>query len=158
MARRASRAVTEVPPSRYKVVERDRRLVVIDTLTGKPASAPGPVAPAVRQDHPAQSPVERPVTEAEPRRIDDRSGAAILTTSPLYDLKAPRQIVMGDRFNEKIGKAIGGWLVGLFFAFAIAFLFFPWLIVLPFILALQPKLRAAIRQWITARLDEVQAG
>ena len=158
MARGPSGAVTEVPPSRYKVVERDRRLVVIDTLTGKAASAPGPVPPSARRGHPAPPPVDRPVAEAEPRRIDDRSGAQILTTSPLYDLKAPRQIVMGDRFNEKIGKAIGGWLVGLFFAVSIAFLFYPWLIVVPFVLILQPKLRAAIRQWITARLDEVERG
>lgn len=157
MARRAGVAVTDVPPSRYKVVERDRRLVVIDTLTGKPASAPGPVSPAERHAS-ATPPPERPVTETEPRRIDDRSGAQILTTSPLYDLKAPRQIVMGDRFNEKIGKAIGGWLIALFFAFTIAFLFFPWLIVVPFVLALQPKIRAATRQWITARLDEVERG
>lgn len=155
MARGTCRAVTDVPPSRYKVVERDRRLVVIDTLTGKPASAPCPVPPATRYEHSVPPSAERPVAEAEPRRIDDRSGAQILTTSRLYDLKAPRRIVMGDRFNEKFGKAIGGWLVGLFFAVAIAFLFFPWLIVLPFILALQPRLRAAIRQWITARLDEV---
>ena len=158
MARRTRRAVTDVPPSRYKVVERDRRLVVIDTLTGKPASAPGPVPPATQHEHPLPPPTERPVSEDEPRRIDDRSGAQILTTSPLYDNKAPRQIVMGDRFNEKIGKAIGGWLVGLFFAFSIAFLFYPWLIVLPFVLALQPKLRAGIRTWITARLDEVERG
>ena len=153
MARRTSRTVTEVPPSRYKVVERDRRLVVIDTLTGQPASAPGPIAPPD-----LQPPPDRPITETEPRRIDDRSGAQVLTTSPLYDLKAPRRIVMGDRFNDRIGKAIGGWLIGLFFAFSIAFLFFPWLIVVPFVLALQPKLRAAIRQWITARLDDVERG
>ncbi len=153
MARRTGHAVTEIPPSRYKVVERDRRLVVIDTLTGKPASAPGPIAQPDRQPTP-----DRPITETEPRRIDDRSGAQVLTTSPLYDLKAPRRIVMGDRFNDKIGKAIGGWVIGLFFAFSIAFLFFPWLIVVPFVLALQPKLRAAIRQWITARLDDVERG
>jgi hypothetical protein len=154
MARRAGRAVTDAPPSRYKVVERDRRLVVIDTRTGKPASAPGPVAVAPQPERPAPS--ERPVAEDQPRRIDDRSGAQILTTSPLYDLKAPRRIVMDDRFNDKIGRAIGGWLVALFFAFTIAFLFFPWLIVLPFVVILQPKLRAAARRWVTARLDEVE--
>lgn len=152
MARRTRGAVTEIPPSRYKVVERDRRLVVIDTLTGKPASAPGPVTPPDRAPPP-----NRPIAEDEPRRIDDRSGAQILTTSPLYDLKAPRRIAMGDRFNEKIGAAIGGWLIGLFVAFAIAFLFFPWLLIVPVALLLQPKVRAAIRIWITARLDDVQA-
>jgi hypothetical protein len=157
VARGTRGAVTEVPPSRYKVVERDRRLVVIDTLTGKPASAPGPVSPA-EQHASATPPPDRPVTETGPRRIDDRSGAQILTTSPLYDLKAPRQIVMGDRFNDKIGAAIGGWLAGLFFAFTIAFLFFPWLLLLPVALLLQPKIRAALRQWITARLDEVERG
>ena len=158
MARGTRGAVTDVPPSRYKVVERDRRLVVIDTLTGKPASSPGPVPPAPRQDRAVPPPTERPVTEDEPRRIDDRSGAQILTTTPFYDLKAPRQIVMGDRFNEKFGKAIGGWLVGLFFAFAITFLFFPWLLVLPIVLVFQPKVRAGIRQWINARQDEVERG
>lgn len=152
MARRTRGAVTEIPPSRYKVVERDRRLVVIDTLTGKPASGPGPVAPSD-----CAPPPDRPIAEGEPRRIDDRSGAQILTTSPLYDLKAPRRIVMGDRFNEKIGAAIGGWLIGLFVAFVIAFLFFPWLLLVPVALLLQPKVRAAIRIWITARLDDVQA-
>lgn len=152
MARRTRGAVTEIPPSRYKVVERDRRLVVIDTLTGRPASAPGPVPPPDRA-----RPSDRPITEDEPRRIDDRSGAQILTTSPLYDLKAPRRVVMGDRFNEKIGAAIGGWLIGLFLAFVIAFLFFPWLLLVPVALLLQPKVRAAIRIWITARLDDIQA-
>lgn len=158
MARGAILKMTEVPPSRYKVVERGRRLVVIDTRTGAPASPEhgSMKSPARRSDPPPVS--QRPVQETAPRRVDDRSGAAILTTSPLYDLKAPRQIVMDDRFNNRIGKAIGGWLIGLFFAFSIAFLFFPWLIVLPFVLVLQPKLRAAIRQWITARLDEVERG
>lgn len=154
MARTAGSPVTDVPPSRYKVVERDRRLVVIDTVTGKPASAPGPVSAKPRPERPAAS--ERPVSEPEPRKIDDRSGAQILTTSPVYDLKAPRRIVMDDRFNQKIGKAIGGWLITLFVAFTIAFLFFPWLIVLPFLVILQPGLRAAARKWVTARLDEVE--
>lgn len=158
MARGTVHAVTTIPPSRYKVVERDRRLVVIDTHSGRPISAPGPVAPTTRHNPTAPRPAERPVAEDVPRGIDDRSGAQILTTTRLYDLKAPRQIVMGDRFNEKFGAAIGGWLVGLFFAFAITFLFFPWLLVLPAFLLLQPKVRAGIRQWITARLDEVQAG
>ena len=159
MARGAALPMTAIPPSRYKVVERGRRLVVIETLTGKPASPEhGQVGSTL--PHTPNAPrrtTERPVADAAPRRVDDRSGAAILTTSPFYDLKAPRQIVMDDRFNDRIGKAIGGWLIGLFFAISIAFLFFPWLIVLPFILAFQPKVRAAIRQWITARLDEVQA-
>ncbi len=64
---------------------------------------------------------------------------------------------MDDRFNDRIGKAIGGWMIALFSGFGFAFIFFPWLMIVPVIALLQPKVRAAIRQWITARLDEVQA-
>lgn len=149
--------MTDVPPSRYQVVERGRRLVVIDRQTGRPAARePGSQDRAVAQ-RPAERIGERPI-EASPSKVDDRSGAAILTTSPIYDLKAPRRIVMDDRFNERFGKLLGGWLIGGFIALAVAFVIFPWLIVLPLVLLFQPKSRAAIRQWITARLDEVQAG
>ncbi|MFL9839990.1 hypothetical protein ABS767_03350 [Sphingomonas sp. ST-64] len=152
--------MTAMPPSRYKVVERGRRLVVIDTLTGRPASPEhGSVeAPAPRsRGKPPSTTGTRPVEELAARRIDDRSGAAIVTTSPLYDLKAPRSIVLDDRFNDRIGKAIGGWMIGLFSGLGFAIIFFPWLMVVPVIALLQPKVRAAIRQWITSRLDEVQA-
>jgi hypothetical protein len=161
MARGTCVAMTDVPPSRYKVVERDRRLVVVDTLTGKPTSAPGPVAPVRRDDRapaPASELAERPVAEAKPRGIDDRSGARILTTSPLYDLKAPRRIVMDDRFSEKVGNAVGSGVIGAFVVFTIAFMFFPWLIAVPFVLAFHPGLRAAVRRWTTARIDAIQAG
>jgi hypothetical protein len=146
--------MTDAPPSRYQVVERGRRLVVIDRHTGRPATR----EPAAITDRAvADQPARRPIEAARPSAVDDRSGAAILTTSPLYDLKAPRRIVMDDRFNERVGKRIGGWLIGGFVALAVAFVIFPWLIVLPIVLLFQPKARAAIRIWITARLDEVQA-
>jgi hypothetical protein len=144
------------PPSRYQVVERGRRLVVIDRQTGRPAAREPALHDRAVAGRPAERPGARPI-EASPGKVDDRSGAAILTTSPFYDLKAPRRIVMDDRFNERFGKLLGGWLIGGFVALAVAFVIFPWLIVLPVVLLFQPKARAAIRLWITARLDEVQA-
>lgn len=153
------RRVTAIPPSRYKVVERGRRLVVIDTLTGQPA-AREPVSAPEPAPTPMDRPVDgadRPVTETAPRRIDDRSGAAVFTTSRLYDLKGPREIVIDDRYNDLIGRAVGGVAVATIGLVLIATMTSPWVALLPFVALTQPKVRAAIRQWITARLDAVQA-
>ena len=64
--------VMELPPSRYRVIERGRRLEVIDTLAGRrPAYAaearPQPWAPAEVADRPVGDEVEpEPVTERVP--------------------------------------------------------------------------------------------
>ena len=101
--------VTDAPPSRYKVVERGRRLIVIDTRTGQPATREAKPTPSSR----APMPVSAPIQTTQPRTIDDRSGAAILRTTRLYDLKAPREIVMNQGFSDRLGRAIGGWLIAL---------------------------------------------
>lgn len=141
--------MTDAPPGRYKVVERGRRLVVIDTRTGQPATrAPAPVAPT------APRPPATPVEKTASRTIDDSSGAAILRTTRLYDLKGPREIVMTPEFSDRLGRAIGGWLIAFFIFATVATLFFHWLWLLPVLLLFQPKARAAFRNWMTARLDE----
>lgn len=145
--------MTAIPPSRYKVVERGRRLVVIDTHTGRPAArqhhaAPPPVP------QPLDRAVPRPVESAEPSRVDDRSGSQVITTAAFYDLKAPRRIVLTEEVSTRLSRAIGGWVIGLFFFVMFATILFPWLLVAPVIILLQPKTRLVIRQWITARLDD----
>lgn len=75
---------TAPPPSRYKVVERGRRLVVIDTTTGREASA-SPRQPI--------DPGERPSLLARPEQANF-DGRATLATHPLYDLKAPRVVIL----------------------------------------------------------------
>ncbi|WP_447727923.1 hypothetical protein [Sphingomonas koreensis] len=141
--------MTDAPPSRYKVVERERRLVVIDTRTGQPATrAPAPAASAM--PHPSTVPVEH----TAPRSVDDRSGATILRTSRLYDHKGPREIVMTQAFSDRLSRAIGGWLFAFFVFAVVATLVFPWLWLLPLAPLFQPKARAALRNWTTARLDE----
>ncbi|MEG3181540.1 hypothetical protein [Sphingomonas sp. LT1P40] len=140
--------MTAIPPSRYKVVERGRRLVVIDTHTGQPATR-GHVPTAPRPE-----PSDRPIESVAPSRVDDRSGSNILTTARFYDLKGPREIVMTEEFSNRLGRAIGGWLIALFVFGTFATIFFPWLWIVPVFILLQPKARAATRQWITARLDQ----
>lgn len=147
--------MTEIPPSRYKVVERGRRLVVIDTRTGRPANddLPPPPASRPRADN-TPTAANRPIQSTAPAPVDDASGAAIFTTSRFYDLKGPRRLVMNEAFSERFGKAMGGWMIALFVFAGVATLFFPWLWLFPVVILFQPKVRAAIRQWITARLDE----
>ncbi len=140
--------MTEVPPSRYKVVERGRRLVVIDTHTGKPATHEH--APPVSRPEPA----DRPIESTGPRRVDDRSGNSILTTSRLYDLKGPREIVMTEDFSNGLSRAVRGGLIAMFVFGTFATIVFPWLWIVPIFILLQPKARAVTRQWITARLDQ----
>lgn len=150
MAGTADSEMTGAPPGRYKVVERGRRLEVIDTRTGRPATrAPAPAARSATPSTPA-APVER----SAPRSIDDRSGATILRTTRLYDLKGPREIVMTEAFSDRFGRAIGGWFIVFFLFAVVATLFFTWLWLIPIAILFLPRGRAAFRTWMTARLDE----
>ena len=64
--------MTDAPPSRYKVVERGRRLVVVDTRTGQPATRDVHPATAKPPAGPAANAV---IEQLTPRTIDDRSGS-----------------------------------------------------------------------------------
>lgn len=141
--------MTDAPPSRYKVVERGRRLVVIDTRTGQPAVR----EPVVRAPAPGRAPATLPIETAAPSTVDDRSGNAVLVTSRLYDLKGPRRIVITEAASNRMSRGIAGVVIGLI-VFAILAVFFPLLLLLPFALVFQPKVRAGFRQWVTARLDQ----
>ncbi|WP_343519621.1 hypothetical protein [Sphingomonas sp.] len=143
--------MTDAPPSRYKVVERGRRLVVIDTRTGQPAVR----EPVVHRPAPGSAPAARPIEATAQSNVDDRSGNAVLVTSRLYDLKGPRRIVIGEAASSRMSRGIGGVAIGLV-AFAILAVFFPLILFLPFVLAFQPKVRAGFRRWTTARLDEAE--
>lgn len=148
MAGQTDREMTDAPPGRYKVVERGRRLVVIDTRTGQPATRePASAAP------PAPRPSAAPIERAAPRSVDDRSGAAILRTTRLYDLKGPREIMMTQAFSDRLARAMGGWLIACFIFAMVAMLLLPWLWLIPIAILLLPRGRAAFRNWMTARLD-----
>jgi hypothetical protein len=139
------------PPTRYRIVERGRRLEVIDTWTGAPASraAGGPrllrPADALAPAEPAQ----------EGAGIADGSS---FTTRPWYDDKAPRRIRTDFAIRKQIEQL--GLTLAVAIALGVAFLFLFW----PFSALLlgaaafaargmRPRLRAAATRFVD-RLDQ----
>lgn len=134
---------TEAPPSRYRVIERDRRLVVIDT------EGAGPVGTV---PHPTAS-AERWLLAPEAAGFD---GRATLTTHPLYDDRGPRTLTL-DPGGAQLVSIARTALIGAAVAFAALAVFFPWLLVLPFAL-LNPRTRAPVRARVTQWLDLYDTG
>jgi hypothetical protein len=148
----------DVPPSRYKVVEQGRRLVVIDTWNGdRPVTRQ-----AARPDTSARTaPPAAPRTDREPpnRRPGPASGIdapdTVITTQPWFDRKGPRRVKLD-------GSAHGMLLVVLavgVMAVALIYLMWGWpaLIVIGFLLAQKP-IRGGLRAGATAWLDSQQQG
>ncbi|OYY90388.1 MAG: hypothetical protein B7Y45_07110 [Sphingomonas sp. 28-66-16] len=129
------------PPSRYRVIERDRRLVVIDDWAeggaDKRLSAPS-----------AMDAASRPVGKAKRIAFDGRSR---FTTHRLFDAKAPRTIVLdpGSAATIERLKLVAGVVVAILVFLAVTA---PYLL-LPLVLLLQRRPRARIRSAITGWLD-----
>ncbi|HVI98109.1 MAG TPA: hypothetical protein VM657_03500 [Sphingomonas sp.] len=139
----SARAVRiEAPPQRYRVVERDRRLHVIDTWAQGGTPAPTRLPPA------------------EPRAAGlDRinfGGAATLTTRSWYDLKGPRTLTLDPGAAALVSRAR---LVGIALAavFMLAVIWMPTLLVL-LALLFQPKNWKNARARATAWLDRFEPG
>lgn len=125
------------PPTRYRVVERDRRLIVIDTQTGAPAN--GEAAPP---------PAKRALPSLPDRTSFD--GRATLVTHPLYDDKGPRELVLDPTASTILNRA-GLIALVLAMVLVVAVISFPPLLILTvFLLNPQPRrrLRAAITRWL----------
>lgn len=130
---------TEPPPGRYRVVEKGRRLVVIDTTTGQAATRDA--TPAAQQGR------------LERASFDGRS---TLTTHPFYDLKGPRTLDLdpgGTVLMKQVRVGIGIASVVI----VVAVVFAPWLAVLPVFLLLQPVTRNGLRRRVTDWLDRYDA-
>ena len=151
--------MTDAPPSRYRVVERGRRLVVIDNHSGRPVNHEHPVVaaePNADRSKPAL-PTMQPKPGGVPGLTMDERGKQVITTSRLIDDKGPRRItVTGDAerlFGNLTSMALGGVVVFV----VLAILFWP-VVFAPFALAYQP-VRAAARRALTGWFDRmVQAG
>jgi hypothetical protein len=139
-----------VPASRYRVIEEDRRLFVIDTWaeSGRPVqTAPSPLpkssggAPAglLRQSLPKQT------------RFD---GSAEVTTHPFYDDRAPRTIKLDAARMQMLARVKLG-VFAASFAFALVVISNPWFLVAPLVL-LNPGLRKGVRSILTAWLDRAE--
>ena len=147
----------DLPPSRYKVVEQGRRLVVIDTWNGNaPVTGHQPVPgeaarPAtVEQARAALRPARR-----QPATAGADAPETVITTQPWFDSKGPRRVMLD-------GSSLGMLLVLLLvagMAAALILLMWGWpaLLVLGFILA-QKQARAGLRAGATAWLDTQQSG
>jgi hypothetical protein len=129
------------------VVERDRRLIVIDTKTGAPASG-GPAPPPAKRFLPS---------------LPDRTsfdGRATLVTHGFYDDKAPRELVLDPTASTILNRA---GLVGIVLAMVlvVAVITFPPLLILTvFLINPQPRrrLRAAITRWLDRYDASASAG
>lgn len=124
------------PATRYRVVERGRRLVVIDTQTGAPVSQHGDPARA------------NPPVQRSPAGVDDGS---VFTTQRWYDDKAPRTVRLNYASRQQIKNIRFSIAIAVAVCVILGFLFWPVLIVLA-VLLVQPKLhkqaRAAVTGWI----------
>jgi hypothetical protein len=131
----------DMPPSRYKVVEKGRRLVVIDRLTGEQVERQRP-QPAPGQS--SRSPVSQP-----PRSGGERE----FTTESWYDDKAPRTLAPSD---EKLGAMViaGFVVVGIVLFLLITFGFFV-AAVIGFAF-MNKAVRTGLRQGMTAWLDGIE--
>lgn len=88
---------TQPPMPRYRVIERGRRLEVIDTRTGEAVKA------AVMRE-PGRAAASRWPTLPEAEGFD---GRALLSTHRWYDDKAPRRVLLDPGTMQWIGMAKG---------------------------------------------------
>ena len=128
------------PPTRYRVVEKGRRLVVIDTLTGAP----------VREHRDPASPASpaRPVRQS-PAGVDDGS---VFTTRPWYDAKGPRTVRLNYASRKQLENSRFVIAIVVAVCVALSFLLWPFFPLLLVVLLVQPKLRqqarAAVTRWV----------
>jgi hypothetical protein len=145
---------TQPPPSRYKVVERGRRLEVIDTRTGVPVRSFGGTAPPVVEKPSRRrwnfSPHTPPLGVGR-----GRGGAGIdadtFVTKPFYDEKAPRTIRINYVTRKRLDGVRFGGAIAIALLVAFAFLFWPLALgVVGFLLSdkVRQRLRAASTRFV----------
>lgn len=126
------------PPSRWRVIEKGRRLIVIDTRAG---DVPVPASPRADQ-HPMEGPALSTL------HADRRT----LVTRRWWDAKGPRTIQLDYGGARSLDQARGALAVGAAILLLLAFFFPLFLVVLPIAL-LQPRTRDRIRGGIAGWLD-----
>lgn len=153
------------PPPRYRIVERDRRLVVIDTWdksgTGDIASPP----PAVR--HGAGRSLAAGAQPAGPiadllltiacRGARDDQGRRILTTNASFDTAGPRKITLTASAERRLGTLLLRTAGALAIA-AVVLWIFPTLLFLAIVAggALAAATKSTARPAMTRWLDRLE--
>ncbi|WP_230482836.1 hypothetical protein [Sphingomonas sp. Leaf21] len=131
--------MTDMPPTRFRVVERGRRLEVIDTQADKTPPARRPVS-ADRSKPGLQLP--------EKLRFD---GGGRWTTDSWYDARGPRTLTLDAGAMQRLRYA-GAGLVALVVIWVLAGSFLPILWGAPMLL-LNPKVRETMRDRLTGFID-----
>jgi len=146
----------DVPPSRYKVVEEGRRLVVRDTWNGNAPVTGHMPQPKLPSDSGRPATVEQ--ARAALHKDRPRPAAApdptvfILTTHPWFDDRAPRQIRVEGKGQGALLVAI--MVIGMLTVLAFVTIGWIMLLVAGFFL-IQAKVRNAVRAGLTLLLDEL---
>ncbi|WP_137862882.1 MULTISPECIES: hypothetical protein [unclassified Sphingomonas] len=147
----------DMPPTRYRVVEQGRRLVVIDTLAGGPVR-PVPGAPEMPGERRRRMEAPRPrdrvaprLRKPEPRGPHANGDGLGFTTARWFDDEGPRTIRIDQEGQGQI--AIVAAILLVVAIVCIAIIGWPVMFVLGF-LALNPKTRGGLRTaattWLTA--------
>jgi hypothetical protein len=127
------------PPTRYRVVEKGRRLVVIDTLTGAP----------VREHGDGRTPPPAQPVRQSPAGVDDGS---VFVTRRWFDKKAPRTVRLNYASRQQVKNFRFVIAVAAAILVSLSFLLWPFFPILLVVLLVQPKLReparAAVTRWI----------
>jgi hypothetical protein len=147
------------PPSRYKVVERGRRLEVIDTRTGKPASSvPLPLAGGAigrGRDGDLTGPPTPPASGRGAQGASAGIDTNVFVTRRWFDDKAPRSIRLNYANRAQLLNLRWVAAIAIALLVVVSFWFWPLAIMLVFALAFGPKLRAQLRAASTRWLDRL---
>jgi hypothetical protein len=145
--------MTNPPPPRYKVVERGRRLEVIDTRTGRPASSHGArPATSKRQDDllGIRSEAKGKPPLRSPAGLDDGN---VFTTKHWYDDKAPRTIRLNYVTRRRLDTLRFGFAIVAAIGVALSVWWWPVFPILLMGLAAAPKSRRNLRAAATRFVD-----
>ena len=113
--------MSEPPPSRYRIVEKDRRLTVIDTWA-KDATMSVPAAPGVQRRDNRQAAgasgsngdgkaVLHRLALAACLGARDAEGRPVFTTYPWFDARAPRSFALGHSGERRLGSTMLGLIL-----------------------------------------------
>ena len=91
--------MSKPPPPRYRIVERDGRLITIDTwMTGEPSADP-----LRRRDIVAAGGGIGEAAVALLLRVRDEQDRRLLTTASAWDRKGPRVIALSAKGEQRLG-------------------------------------------------------
>ncbi|MEP9358990.1 hypothetical protein [Sphingomonas sp. KR3-1] len=154
-----------MPPSRYRVVEQGRRLVVVDSWSGEPVqrvAAPPPEMPGEQRRKmeappappPRPSPRPQPGPAPAPAGYPGDEGVSFVTAR-WYDNEGPRRI----RLNQDGQGQLAAVLLVILAALVVLVLVIGWPIALPLAFVLfNTKVRDGLRTAVTTGLTAVDTG